>query len=109
MAQADLQWLQRFHAITYMLQRAAVVLASLLAMAVLLIIGNTIRLEIQGRRSEIEIIKLVGGTDSFIRRPFLYEGIWYGLLGGIIASFLVFAGVFPATGTRGQAHRPVSK
>ena len=89
LAQADLQWLQRFHAITHMLQRAAAVLASLLALAVLLIVVNTIRLEIQGRRSEIEIIKLVGGTNSFIRRPFMYEGIWYGLLGGIIASFLV--------------------
>jgi cell division transport system permease protein len=90
LAQADLQWLQRFHAITHTLQRAVAVLASLLAMAVLLIVGNTIRLEIQGRRREIEIIKLVGGTNSFIRRPFLYDGIWYGLLGGIIASLLVF-------------------
>lgn len=89
LAQADLQWLQRFHAITRILQRSAGVLASLLAMAVLLIVGNTIRLEIQGRRSEIEIIKLVGGTNSFVRRPFLYEGIWYGLLGGVIANLLV--------------------
>lgn len=89
LAQADLQWLQRFKGITHILQRAAVVLASLLAIAVLLIVGNTIRLEIQHRHSEIEIIKLVGGTNSFIRRPFLYDGIWYGLFGGIIASLLV--------------------
>lgn len=89
LAQADLQWLQRFYAITSILQRAAVVLASLLALAVLLVIGNTIRLEIQGRHSEIEITKLVGGTNAFIRRPFLYDGIWYGLFGGIIASLLV--------------------
>ena len=89
LAQADLQWLQRFHAITRILQRASGVLASLLAMAVLLIVGNTIRLEIQGRQSEIEITELVGGTNSFIRRPFLYEGIWYGLFGGIIANLLV--------------------
>jgi len=89
LAQADLQWLQRFKGITHILQRGAVVLASLLAIAVLLIIGNTIRLEIQSRRGEIEIIKLVGGTNSFIRRPFLYDGIWYGLFGGIIASLLV--------------------
>jgi cell division transport system permease protein len=89
LAQADLQWLQRFQAITRILQRGAAVLATLLAMAVLLIIGNTIRLEIQNRHSEIEIIKLVGGTNSFIRRPFLYDGIWYGLAGGFIASLLV--------------------
>ncbi len=90
LAQADIQWLQRFQAITHIAQRGAMVLAALLAMAVLLIIGNTIRLEIQNRHGEIEIIRLVGGTSSFIRRPFLYDGIWYGLAGGIIASLLVW-------------------
>ena len=55
----------------------------------LLIVGNTIRLDIQGRHGEIEIVKLVGGTDAFIRRPFLYEGLWYGLLGAAIALLLV--------------------
>ncbi len=89
LAQADLQWLHRFQAITHILQRAAAVLATLLAIAVLLIIGNTIRLEIQNRHGEIEIIKLIGGTNSFIRRPFLYDGIWYGLIGGIIANLLM--------------------
>ncbi|MGD8406998.1 MAG: FtsX-like permease family protein, partial [Thiohalophilus sp.] len=56
---------------------------------VLLVVGNTIRLAIQNRRDEIVIIKLIGGTDAFIRRPFLYTGFWYGLFGGVIAWLLV--------------------
>ena len=88
-AQVDLQWVERLTAITGTIERAVVILAVLLAGAVLLIVGNTIRLEIQNRHSEIEIVKLVGGTDAFIRRPFLYEGLWYGLLGALIALLLV--------------------
>ena len=53
-------------------------------------VGNTVRLEIQNRRPEIEITKLVGGTDGFIRRPFLYRGVWYGISGGLVA--WLFAG-----------------
>jgi len=90
LALADLQWVARFQGINRILQRTALLLALLLALAVLLIIGNTIRLEIQNRRDEIEIIKLVGGSNAFIRRPFLYEGFWYGLLGGGIALALVW-------------------
>ncbi|HEC06106.1 MAG TPA: cell division protein FtsX [Thiolapillus brandeum] len=89
LALADLQWVERFQAITRIIQRIALVLAVLLSLAVLLIIGNTIRLEIQGRRDEIEIIKLVGGSNAFIRRPFLYEGFWYGLMGSLIALGLI--------------------
>ncbi len=70
-------------------RRGVWVLAGLLALAVLLVVGNTIRLAIQNRRDEIVITKLIGGTDTFIRRPFLYTGFWYGLLGGIIAFILV--------------------
>lgn len=88
-ALADLQWVARFQAITLILQRGALVLALLLAAAVLLVIGNTIRLDIQARRDEIEITRLVGGTNTFIHRPFLYEGFWYGLLGGATAVLLV--------------------
>ena len=89
MAQVDLQWVKRLGAITGTIERGVAILAALLAGAVLLIVGNTIRLDIQGRHSEIEIVKLVGGTDAFIRRPFLYEGLWYGLLGAAIALLLV--------------------
>jgi cell division transport system permease protein len=90
LALADLQWVERFQGINHMLERITLLLALLLALAVLLIIGNTIRLEIQSRREEIEIIKLVGGSNSFIRRPFLYEGFWYGLLGGLLATLLIW-------------------
>lgn len=91
LAQVDLQWVRRLDAITRTLERGVLILAALLSGAVLLIIGNTIRLEIQNRHSEIEIVKLVGGTDAFIRRPFLYEGFWYGLIGSLIALVLVFS------------------
>ena len=64
----------------------------LLALAVLLMIGNTIRLEIQNRREEILVTKLIGATNGFVRRPFLYCGLWYGVLGAIIAWLLVETG-----------------
>lgn len=89
LAQVDLQWVRRFEGITHIIQRSATVLAVLLALAVILIMGNTIRLEIQNRQKEIEITKLVGGTNAFIRRPFLYDGFWYGLTGGIISWLLL--------------------
>jgi cell division transport system permease protein len=88
-AQMDLQWVQRFQALTEIAARGVLLLASLLALAVLLIIGNTIRLEIQNQKDEIEITKLIGGTNAFIRRPFLYSGFWYGLFGGILAWLLI--------------------
>lgn len=88
-AQLDLQWVKRFHAITRIAQRGVIILASLLGLSVLLIVGNTIRLEIQNRHAEIEITKLIGGTNAFIRRPFLYNGAWYGLFGGITAWLMV--------------------
>ncbi len=88
-AQLDLQWLRRFQALTEIAARGVLLLASLLALAVLLIIGNTIRLEIQNQKDEIEITKLIGGTNAFIRRPFLYTGFWYGLFGGLLAWLLV--------------------
>jgi len=88
-AQLDLQWVTRFHAITEIADRVAWVVTSLLGLAVILIIVNTIRLEIQSRHEEIEISKLIGATDSFIRRPLLYSGAWYGLFGGFISWLLV--------------------
>ncbi|MDQ7074770.1 MAG: permease-like cell division protein FtsX [Gammaproteobacteria bacterium] len=91
--QLDLEWVKRLRAIIAIMHRGVWLIASLLAIAVLLIIGNTIRLDIQSRRAEIEVIKLIGATHSFVRRPFLYGGIWYGLLGGIVALFLVEGGL----------------
>ena len=101
-ARADLQWLQRLQAITRIAERGITVLTLLLAAAVLLVIGNTIRLEIQNRRHEIEISKLVGATDAFIRRPFLYEGLWYGLFGALLAGLLVGLSIL-------ALHEPVAR
>jgi cell division transport system permease protein len=61
----------------------------LFAVGVIIIVGNTIRLDIENRRPEIEVTKLIGGTDAFIRRPFLYTGLWYGIGGGMMAWLLV--------------------
>ena len=93
-AQIDLQWVKRFNAIVNIIRRSIWILASLLGLAVLLIVGNTIRLEIQNRREEIEITRLIGATNSFIRRPFLYSGLWYGLIGAIIGGVMVQFGLW---------------
>lgn len=87
--QLDRQWLQRLYGIMAIVGRGVIILGAALALAVILVVGNTIRLAIQNRRQEIVVVKLIGGTDTFIRRPFLYTGFWYGLIGGIIALFLV--------------------
>jgi len=88
-ARVDLQWVQRLHAIIGVIQRAVAIVAALLGVAVLLVVGNTIRLDILGRREEIVVVKLIGATDGFVRRPFLYGGAAYGLLGGALAVLLV--------------------
>jgi cell division transport system permease protein len=85
LVQADAQWVQRFNAILEVLRELLVIAAALLGVGVLAVIGNTIRLEIAGRRAEIEVIKLVGGSNSFVRRPFLYTGMLYGLGGALLA------------------------
>ena len=89
LAQLDMQWVKRLYYLLDLADRAVFALAILLGLAVLLIVGNTIRLAIQNRREEIEIIKLIGATNAFIRRPFLYTGLWYGIGGGIFAVSLV--------------------
>jgi cell division transport system permease protein len=92
LALLDLQWVQRLAAILDVMQRIILIISSLLALAVMLVIGNTIRLEIQNRREEIIVTKLIGATNGFVRRPFLYSGIWYGTLGALIAWLIVEAG-----------------
>ncbi len=88
-AQLDMDWVKRLYAIMEMARRGTWVLGGLLALAVLLVVGNTIRLAIMNRRDEIVLTKLIGGTDAFVRRPFLYAGLWYGLAGGAIALMLL--------------------
>ena len=87
--QLDMEWVQRLHTLIDLAQRILTLLAILLSLSVLLVIGNTIRLAILSRQNEIRVIKLVGGTHRFIRRPFLYTGLWYGGLGGLIAWFIL--------------------
>jgi cell division transport system permease protein len=85
----DLQWLERLYALLSFAERMVTALALVLGLGVMLVMGNTIRLAIENRRAEIEIVKLVGGTDSFVRRPFLYLGFWYGVGGAVFAFLLV--------------------
>lgn len=92
-ADIDLAWVQRLAALLELAQRLLVALAGALAGTVLLVIGNTIRLGIEARKDEIQILGLLGATDAFIRRPFLYTGFWTGLLGGVLAC-LALAGFF---------------
>ncbi len=87
--QLDLIWVQRLNQISRIAERVVGVLGLILSMAVVLVVGNTIRLAIESRRDEILVIKLVGATDAFVRRPFLYMGFWYGLAGGIFAVIIV--------------------
>jgi cell division transport system permease protein len=88
-AQLDTEWVERLFQWLQLGQRVVMLLVFLLSVAVLLVVGNTIRLTIEGAREEIAVIKLVGGTDGFVRRPFLYTGFWFGLAGGVIAWLLV--------------------
>ncbi|MDH4108477.1 MAG: permease-like cell division protein FtsX [Gammaproteobacteria bacterium] len=92
--QVDTEWVQRFLVILDMLQRAITIGSLLLGAAIIVIIGNTIRLDIQNRREEIEVTKLIGASNAFVRRPFLYSGLWYGLGGGTLALILVGYGVY---------------
>lgn len=85
----DIDWLARLNAIVGMLKESVFTVALLLLLSVVLIIGNTIRLSIISRREEIEVMKLVGATEAFIQRPFVYTGIWYGLMGGFLAFIVV--------------------
>jgi cell division transport system permease protein len=98
LAQLDIEWLRRLAALLSLAQRAVAILAALLSLAVLLIIGNTIRLAVVNRQTEIEIIQLVGGTPGFVRRPFLYTGLLQGLFGGLLAWLLVEASLLLLSG-----------
>ncbi len=110
--QVDTEWVRRFHAILDILERAIAIGAILLAAAIIVIIGNTIRLDIQNRREEIEVTKLIGASNAFVRRPFLYIGMWYGLGGGLLALALVRYGLYaldePVTRLSGLYSSPFS-
>ena len=94
LVQVDTEWVQRFHAILDIVREAILIGSALLGTAIIVIIGNTIRLDIQNRREEIEVTKLIGASNAFVRRPFLWSGFWYGLLGGLLAIGLVQSGIY---------------
>lgn len=89
LVQMDIEWVQRLRGILHISERAIMVISFLLALTVLLVIGNTIKLNIENRKEEIEVTKLIGATSAYIRRPFLYSGLWYGLFGGVMSLVIV--------------------
>lgn len=94
LVEADTAWVQRLHAIEDTMQQLVLLVAAVLAAGVLAVVGNTIRLEINSRRAEIEVTKLVGGSNAFVRRPFLYSGLWQGIAGGLVAVALIAGGLY---------------
>jgi cell division transport system permease protein len=102
LVQVDTEWVARFHSILEVMRGVVAFATLLLAIGVIVIVGNTIRLDILNRRAEIEVTKLVGGSDAFVRRPFLYGGIWYGLGGAALALGIVQLAV-------GLLREPVSR
>lgn len=93
LVEADAAWVRRLQAILDTLRQLALLVGATLAAGVLAIVGNTIRLDIYNRRAEIEVTKLVGGSNAFVRRPFLYAGLWQGVGGGLLALGLIVAGI----------------
>ncbi|GAA0812648.1 permease-like cell division protein FtsX [Colwellia asteriadis] len=85
----DVEWLTRLEAMARLIEDIVLGVALLLCLSVVLIVGNTIRLAILNQKDAIAVMKLVGATDSFIQRPFLYAGIWYGIFGGILSCLCV--------------------
>jgi len=92
--QHDAAWRQRLQGWLGFGERLAWVLAALFGLGALLVVGNTVRLDIQSRREEIGVLQLLGATDGFIRRPFIYLGAWYGLAAGALALGLLAAAAY---------------
>ncbi|WP_417581014.1 permease-like cell division protein FtsX [Nitrincola sp.] len=101
-ATLDMEWIQRLNAYLLMAERFSWVLSGLLALAVLLVVGNTLRMTLESRRDEILVAKLVGATDAWVRRPFLYSGFWYGLIGSLLAYVLIQVSLYLITGPANQ-------
>jgi len=98
----DMQWVKRLQMLMMLGKKLVFGLGGLLALGVLLVIGNTIRLSIENRRDEILVVKLVGGTDAYVARPFLYTGLWYGIGGGLLALLVLGIGFMWMSATTAQ-------
>jgi cell division transport system permease protein len=83
--QFDYKWLQRLARLLALGRAVALVLSLLFGLAVVVLVANTIRLDVAARAEEIEVLAMVGASKAFIRQPFLYAGFWYGLMGGVLA------------------------
>jgi cell division transport system permease protein len=90
--QIDMLWLQRLRSLTEFGKKVVLALGGALGLGVLVIIGNSIRLAIHNRREEIIVVKLVGGTDAYVRRPFLYFGMLLGFFGALMAGTMLTIG-----------------
>lgn len=89
--QYDAAWRRKLTDILHFGERVVIVIAGLLALATLLVIGNTVRMDIQSRSEEISVMQLIGASNAFVRRPFLYAGLCYGVFGSWVALLVVFA------------------
>jgi cell division transport system permease protein len=87
--QVDHKWLQRLAGLLDLGNAFVTVLTFMFSLAVVVVVANTIRLDVAGRSEEIQVLSLVGAGNSFIRQPFLYSGFWYGLLGSLLALLLL--------------------
>lgn len=88
-AQLDMQWVERLQSIVEVVRLGMALFSIMVGVGIVFIIGNTIRLELQNRKDEVMIAKLVGATNAFIGRPFLYTGFWIGFISGVSAWFIV--------------------
>jgi cell division transport system permease protein len=91
LTQFDYKWLQRLGRMMELGSSAVTALLLLFGMAVIVVVANTIRLDVASHAEEIEILALVGAGNAFVRQPFLYTGLWYGLMGGLLAIGLLAA------------------
>lgn len=94
LVQVDYKWLQRLSGLLDLGRAFVTVLTVLFSLAVLVVVANTIRLDVANRAEEIQVLSLVGATDRFIRLPFLYSGFWYGLLGALLALAMLSLSIF---------------
>jgi cell division transport system permease protein len=87
----DGAWIKRLNYLVLLGKKAMLIIAGLLGLALVAVIGNTIRMQILTQQAEIEVSQLIGATKSFIRRPFLYAGALYGLIGALFALLITYA------------------
>ena len=100
--QFDYKWLQRLGHMLQLGQSAVIFLMLLFAIAVIVVVANTIRLDVASHSDEIEILALMGAGNAFIRQPFLYSGLWYGLMGGLLAVILLYLAIALLAGPLGM-------